>query len=65
MLDLSRFNPAQLSAVRQTEGPVLVLAGAVTGKTRVITYRIAHLLDKGVPSQNVLVVPSSTKRPER
>ena len=65
MLDLSRFNPAQLSAVRQTEGPVLVLAGAVTGKTLVITYRIAHLLDKSVQSQNVLVVPSPTKLPER
>ena len=65
MLDLSRFNPAQLSAIRKTEGPVLVLAGAGIGKTLVITYRIAHLLDKSVQSQNVLVVPSPTKLPER
>ncbi|MGA1202174.1 MAG: ATP-dependent helicase [Planctomycetota bacterium] len=53
-LDLSPLNPEQLAAVTAGDGPLLVLAGAGTGKTRVITYRIAHLMTQGVPGDRIL-----------
>ncbi len=58
---LNELNGAQKEAVINCEGPALVIAGAGSGKTRVLTYRIAHLINKGIKSYKVLALTFTNK----
>jgi DNA helicase II / ATP-dependent DNA helicase PcrA len=58
---LNNLNPEQKEAVLATDGPIIILAGAGSGKTRVLTYKTAYLIDKGISEDNILLVTFTNK----
>lgn len=61
MIDLSSLNPPQYEAVTQIRGPIMIIAGAGTGKTRVITFRMAHMLRSGIAGSEIVALTFTNK----
>ena len=60
-MDTSLFNEPQLKAIEYDDGPSLVIAGAGSGKTRVLTYKIAHLIEKGYEPWSIMALTFTNK----
>jgi len=58
---LDKLNPAQQKAASHTQGPLLIFAGAGSGKTRVLTYRVAHLIEQGIDPYHIIAITFTNK----